>query len=166
MEGNDIDMNGMLGGFDMLGAVSSGDISQVEALLDAGKSINDVYLGSTPIGLACSEDDAPMVSFMLGRGADVSKKDANGATALHSAARWGPKCLPLILAAGADLKVVNDPGETAFLVALKEGNVNEAKTLLSLDFEVAKMRPTDGSTPLLCALCCKRKTAGRCRTPV
>uniref|UniRef100_A0A182P8N1 ANK_REP_REGION domain-containing protein n=1 Tax=Anopheles epiroticus TaxID=199890 RepID=A0A182P8N1_9DIPT len=72
----------------------------------------------TPVLLAAANGKAHALSVLLKRGADLSKTDRLGCTALHLAASAGHReCVECLLRAGVNVYEMNTAGRTALDVA-------------------------------------------------
>lgn len=70
------------------------------------------HSGQTLLHVAVALNLPAVVDFLLARGVDYDLRDRNGWTALHFAAAGGVKeCARMLVAAGADLHVVNARGQ-------------------------------------------------------
>lgn len=123
--------------------------------------------GQTPLGAAISLGDDEMVKLLLELGADVNQLDGEGASPLRRAVVYNAKTeiFELLKKKGADLKLIERDGMTAFCFAAAEGKLDIVKTLVRLGADIhQKFKVKDGSTvsettPLIEAL-------GRQRTDV
>ena len=131
-----------------------GNYEEVRALLDAGVDVNDggpsddaihraVFSGCGKVG-GENERLVKTVDLLLGAGADVKRKDDNGNNVLMSAAQMcGPKIVSRIIAAGADVNVVNGSGVSPLGMALIMKKLDSAEVLVAkgakLDDKQAKM---------------------------
>ena len=70
---------------ELLAAVADCDTETIADCLDAGADLHHVGL----IHEAVSTDDMQVVTLLLGRGAQVNQRDANGRTPLHCAQSRG-----------------------------------------------------------------------------
>jgi ankyrin repeat protein len=74
--------------FALLQACASGDLNQVERLLDEGIDVNcSDYDSRTPLHLAAAEGRVSIISILLEKGAKVHAKDRNGQTPLDEATK-------------------------------------------------------------------------------
>ena len=111
-------------------AVLSGDIQQVQNIINNGADINaidsDSFRDETPLFLASKKGNARIVQFLLSNGADHSIKAISGATPLRIAVQKGHiDVVNLLLKAKADPKKDTDeygrsPIVWAFLYARKD----------------------------------------------
>ncbi|GJN70929.1 hypothetical protein PLICBS_004989 [Purpureocillium lilacinum] len=115
-------------------AASSHRVAIVRLLLDRGAEVNSVaqhYLHGTPLHIATEENNAYMVSFLLGRRADPTIKNASGQTALHTAAKRNyHSIMQLLLGHGASLGLVDNDDRTALDLAIASGAGDCVKVLL------------------------------------
>lgn len=124
------------------------DSDAIETLLDLGANIHhqDVFGCGVLHRSASSVRNA--VCRLLQRGADVTLRNKDGETALHSATTWGNlEGIYGLLDAGADINAINHRGETSLFKAVKH---NTRKVMLHLiergaDVDLADAR---GQSPL------------------
>ena len=122
------------------------DLELAQLLIDAGADVNTTGLRNYPrlikVIEARNKDDATkasLVSFLLENGADVNRcKDDRcadgrvGAGPLFKAAQEGlPRCVKVLLDAGAKVNVVQDTGATPLFIAAHEGNERCVALLLA-----------------------------------
>jgi ankyrin repeat protein len=80
-------------------AVKHGRIDAARALLDAGADVNEAYTDestgyiSTPLILATKENKPELALILVEKGADPSRKDSDGHTALDYAKKSGNESL-------------------------------------------------------------------------
>ena len=72
-------------------AVYDGDVKQVEALCNANEDVidSDDMEGRGVLHICAAKNDTTLIPLLLQHGADVKKKDRDGYTAMHIAAREG-----------------------------------------------------------------------------
>ena len=122
------------------------NLELAQLLVDAGADVNTTGLRNYPrlikVIEACNTDDATkasLVSFLLENGADVNLcKDDRcadgrvGVGPLFKAAQEGlPRCVKVLLDAGAKVDVVQDTGATPLFIAAHEGNERCVALLLA-----------------------------------
>ncbi len=83
----------------------------------------------TPLQIACARGHHEIAEYLLGWGASVTEKGANGKTALHAAAR-NEEITDLILGAKPDINAQDDEGRTALHNAVSLGASGVTKKLL------------------------------------
>jgi ankyrin repeat protein len=104
-------------------AVTAGDVQTAESLLSAGAKLesrmNVLGLFSVwPLTFATLGDEARLVDFLLGKGANVNDVDADGLSALSWAVLTNHvKTLQVLLARGAEVNRVDNFGMTPLLYA-------------------------------------------------
>lgn len=135
----------------MLAAIQP-DLRLLRALIGAGVDLNRSHAGLTPL-LAAVRDSyhgrPDAVLMLLANGADPRATDADGATALHAAARNAdPSIAALLLDAGAEPDALDAQGVSALGVAAAQGNLELARFLLSRG---AGCEPAGGEPALLLA---------------
>ncbi|WP_413722149.1 ankyrin repeat domain-containing protein [Sodalis sp. RH24] len=122
----------------------------VEILLDAGAQINACWVGMTALMLSeeFAESDISVTRLLLDRGIDYDARDFKGNTALMYAARLNLyDHFMAIFAAGADLWLLNNRGESVFLVASRACDMRIAAFLLAQGADVNETDNT-GSTAM------------------
>ena len=97
------------------------DWERVLLLVEEGENVNDVtdWQSFTALHLAVRHGKADICSFLLSRGANVTKATISGDTPLHIAAGWHRADIcQLLVDHKADVTFVNNKGETPLLKAL------------------------------------------------
>ncbi|WP_120520270.1 ankyrin repeat domain-containing protein [Arthrobacter celericrescens] len=113
-------------------AVWSDDVALVRELLDVGVRVDDYGSDTTdvtPLMESVNElepfydaDRVVVTQLLLSAGADVSRRDKTGRTALHYAVGAGRKAVEILLAAEADVDAEADGGVTPLHEAVTRGN--------------------------------------------
>jgi len=100
------------------------------ALVENGADINAAdELGRTPLmHAAMSGEGLDALKFLLSRGAQVDRFDKDGSTALMFSVER-PKFLSLLLSAGANCRLQDARGETAYSIAKRLGVKRSANLL-------------------------------------
>ncbi|MEK6286545.1 MAG: ankyrin repeat domain-containing protein [Acidobacteriota bacterium] len=104
-------------------AVMAGDLQTVGALLDAGARLQDrmKVLGTfftSPLSFATFEDDATLVDYLIGKGADPNELDSDRISVLGSAAIGNHAAtVDVLLKRGAKVNHVDNLGMTPLLYA-------------------------------------------------
>lgn len=149
----------------LLEAAAQGDMAEVTALLDKRADLDapDPETGRTPLLGAAAAGQWPMVLYLLRRGADASRSDAQGHSALHFAALAGDssvEALAALLAAGAKVDAVvgaaEHRGATPLHLACSQGANACVDALLRAGASATHALP-DGAQPV--------HTAGKGGTP-
>ena len=118
--------------------IKMGAVWQVKALLedpemDPPLPVDCVMsaLGETPLLMAAKFESIEVIDYLLDRGADINKLNANNWSALHNAAHRGSaKVISHLLSKGAILEASNDGGWRPLHCACHAGNEAGAKLLV------------------------------------
>ena len=121
-------------------AVWSDNVALVRELLDAGAPVDnygsDTAADVTPLMESVDElepfyDPSRLVvtQLLLSAGADVSRRDNAGRTALHYAVGAGGLAVEVLLAAGSDVNAADNGGGTPLHEAIVRGNVSAIEAL-------------------------------------
>jgi ankyrin repeat protein len=95
-------------------AAQDGDGALVRDLLIAGVPANSVHQDRCALAAAVLSGDGPAVQELLEAGADPNRQDRFGRSPLHLAAEGGrPEIVTLVVAAGADPRVLDKDGGSA-----------------------------------------------------
>jgi len=96
-----------------LAACSSGDLDEVEALLDAGADINGANVdGLTALHQACIDENLEVCKFLVRKGIQIDQQDNEGWTPLHATSSCGFFDIARFLVrSGANVVTVNSEGE-------------------------------------------------------
>ncbi len=119
-------------------AVEAGTPQDVQAAIDQGADVNARDLGGfTPLMYASGQQNAQVIARLLKAGANVNAQDPFGMTPLMDAAVWTetPEAVTvnMLLAAGADGKVKDKKGKTAFDYALENWRLKGTDALKKLE---------------------------------
>jgi|TARA_Y100000310_G_scaffold271183_1_gene285566 cytohesin len=151
--GSEVNVYGANGHSALSRAASSGDLSLVQDLLRHDAEIEPPGgNGLAPLQTAAASDRIDVATFLLQRGANVNYRDrALGGTPLSDAAtRASAEMVSLLLAHGADVRIVNERGDIALHNAA--GNCNlEAMALLLQSGSHLEAQGELGFTPLISA---------------
>ena len=135
-------------------AVVAGDVGAARLLLEKGADKdNATDDGSTPLLIACREQNIEFVRLLLEAGADKDKADTiRGSTPLIAAcAKGNVEIVRLLVQAGADKDKGNTIlGWTPLLIACRKGNVEIVRLLLEAGADKDKAN-NKGFSPLLVA---------------
>jgi ankyrin repeat protein len=123
--------------------------SVLQLLLKQGFDPNVKNDDGDPIILYAAKYNTNALEFLLARQVDINAKNNNGMTALHCAAMYNFDALKILLAKEKiNLNAKNIKGNTAFLSAVKENNINCLKLLLTIRDVDQNARDKDGGTAL------------------
>ena len=133
-------------------ASSRGHLEVVRYLVEDAEADKDSQDADdeTPIMWALIEDKHAVVEYLLSSGADVSKVDSNGMTALHRAIMEtaNNRILTALISAGADVNARDaDRSMTPLHRAVEEVELDLVHMLLQSSADVT-VRDDTGSTPL------------------
>ena len=120
-------------------ACVNGSAPIVDLLLKAGADPNAALPGGeTALMTAARTGNPDVVNALIARGADVNAKETTyGQTPLMWAAGEGhAEAIKALVAHGADLKAREKGGWSAFLFAVREGQMDAARTFLQLGVDV------------------------------
>uniref|UniRef100_F7B5L0 Protein phosphatase 1 regulatory subunit 12B n=1 Tax=Ciona intestinalis TaxID=7719 RepID=F7B5L0_CIOIN len=126
-----------------LAACSSGDLDEVQALLDKGADINFANVdGLTALHQACIDDNLDVVEFLVEHGTDIDQEDNEGWTPLHAAASCGFMDIARYLVDNhANVAAVNSEGEVPLDIAEEDDMVEFLQKQIDnqgLDIEAAR----------------------------
>lgn len=109
--------------------------------------------GTTPLQTSAQLGYDSMTTFLLERGADVTKRySADGSTALHAAAECGYSIIAAeLIAFGANPNERRWDGTTPLYLAAFNGFDKVVDVLLRGGAEIDQRDPSDNSTALICA---------------
>ena len=115
------------------------DISEKRTLDDVSATAIEAALSGRYAGLDSGEDDlngkdmliGAVAEYLIAKGASADTLDADGEPLIHKAVNAGYQMVTRVLAeAGANLEAQNQAGETALVIAAKNGNADMAGRLL------------------------------------
>jgi ankyrin repeat protein len=115
--------------------------------------------GNTALMEAAQRDAHELLQLLMSRGAAVDAVNAQGVTALHKAVSRpvdangsASRCVPLLLAAGANAALADKHGESALAKAVRQQRIADVRLLLSAYEKskdaLARLRNKSGLTPL------------------
>lgn len=118
-------------------------LDSVALLIGAGANVNDANnQGQTPLMFAVMTNPLPTVKYLLGHGAkaSINARDKWGQTALinaliapHGSSRWiDLDMIKTLIAAGADVNIKDDRGQSPLAIAKANGNQELVKLLTGL----------------------------------
>ncbi|KAK7489791.1 hypothetical protein BaRGS_00018973, partial [Batillaria attramentaria] len=126
-----------------------GDQNTTKVLLCTSISVQDMDMdGSTPLHVACEDDETDIASLLISLDADVNVKDNDGNTPLHIACGNGNTQTALLLIQHhADINVKNNHGYTPLHIACYFGNTQTAELLIQHHADL-NVKDNAGYTPL------------------
>ncbi|MEE2742595.1 MAG: ankyrin repeat domain-containing protein [Bdellovibrionota bacterium] len=130
-------------------ACSKNDFEAAKVFIDAGADVDQrsYFLDSTPLVELCRRDkaDERIISYLIGKGANVNAKGKEGMTSLHQVAKRGDwQIAKVLINSGADYHWQDDEGQTPLHVV---ENVKTAQLLLQKGADKESC-DRDGRTPL------------------
>jgi ankyrin repeat protein len=139
---------------ELTSAIMNDDTEKALKIIAEGTDVNGVDdVGSTPLLLASSYDNYPVMEALLLAGADPNFvleseecKDFNDGTTNLMRVSRKETCL-LLLNYGADVNAKNNQGETALTIAVKGSNVEMVKVLLQRGADIS-LSNNQNETPL------------------
>jgi uncharacterized protein len=131
-------------------AARRGDDALVVELAHDYCGPNNPDRGGTSLTWAAWLNNAETVKILLDRGVKVNAGDAEGRTALHEGARWGPNITKLLLDKGADVNARTKAGVTPVMLAAAAQQPDSLGLMLRKDADV-NARDDEGKTPLMYA---------------
>ncbi|HEY7339111.1 MAG TPA: ankyrin repeat domain-containing protein [Bryobacteraceae bacterium] len=143
---------------ELIGAVKSGDRTQVAALLQQHVNVNAAEGDGTTalmwaVRATFTKDDSGIADLLIGAGADVRVANRYGVTALYLACQNGnAPLIQKLLKAGADPNAATAENETALMTAARTGVVDSAKALLDHGAQVDAKESWHGETALMWAV--------------
>ena len=143
-------------------AAMRGDLEAVKALVDQGADVNLAQGdGMTALHWAAIHDHDELVKILTDAGANLEAGTRIGAhTPLHVASREGSSsALEALLAAGANVHVLNGVGVTPLHLAALAGTTEAISALLAGGAQVDPREPEYGRTPLMLAAAAGRTLA-------
>ena len=115
-----VDAANAVGETPLMMAALRGNLSAAQALVAKGSSVNKE--GWTPLHYAATGPEAPVVAFLLDRGARIDAVSPIKSTPLMMAAKYGSEAsVDLLIARGADPKWRNEAGQGAAEYARQGG---------------------------------------------
>jgi beta-lactamase regulating signal transducer with metallopeptidase domain len=144
----------------LIEAAQSGDLADINELLNAGANVNCVVSGDgTPLIVAAHRGSIATVQLLLERGADVNlPASGDGNPLIAAAARGHLQIVDLLLKRGARIEDVVPGDENALIQASGSGHLDVVKLLVSRGANVNSRVWADGfrgsewRTPLNMAL--------------
>jgi len=134
-------------------AAKLGDLVRVNALIDAGGSINATEAdGSTALHWAAQRGYLEILDALIEGGADVDAKTRYGITPLVLASSNGDTAIVRrLLEAGADVDEVSRDGQTALMSAARNGRGATVRTLIEFGADLDAREGFRGQSALMWA---------------
>ena len=111
-------------------AAKTGNVTELERLLDAGEDPNEADAMLPPLHLAAMNGHVEAVQLLLVRGADPETPSSLG-TPLHAAAKFGrAESVKALLSGGVDPDLRDDDGYTSLIRAASRPNVPVVEALI------------------------------------
>ena len=127
-----------------------GNLDGVRELISYGADVNFANIkGVTPLMVAAHWDRVDVVRFLLERGVDVevTEKSVGRNALMYSCLSGSPRCVELILEAGAPVDSRDCSGRTALMMAAMNGIVGVVEPLVRAGADVS-VRDEFGLTAL------------------
>ena len=127
----------------------------VKVLVNLGAEVDPhSNSGKTPLWLAAAEGHSNVAEFLLSKNADPNAQDFVAATPLHAAAGLSRKSVVDVLVnVGADITIPDNKGSTPVHEAMKTGDIDLLKLVLSKNPSVVNEMGTTVIEPPLTAAC-------------
>ena len=137
------------GDADLYEAIKTGDVEQMQSILDAGVSVNASNADGDPfIREAIWRDHIDVVRILVGAGADVNAIDSEGNPVLREAIwRGHTEIVRLLIDAGADVNAVDSEGNPVLYEAIWRGHTEIVGLLVGADADV-NAKDADGNSML------------------
>jgi uncharacterized protein len=166
----------------LMTAARTGQVGVIAALLDGGARVDaqEKWFGETPLIWAAGEDHGAAVTLLVSRGADVNGRGVrqnyrsrrNGQSVM-ALGEWTPLMYAArenaldagraLIAAKADLDLVDPDGATALVIAIINANYDFAKLLLDAGANPNLAETVSGMGPLYAAMDMHRLAVGHGR---
>ena len=137
------------GDADLYGAIKTGDVEQIQSILDAGASVNASNTDGDPfIHEAIWRDHIDVVRVLVGAGADVNAVDSEGNPVLREAIwRGHTEIVSLLIDARADVNAVDSEGNPVLYEAIWRGHTEIVSLLVGVGADV-NAKDTEGNSML------------------
>ena len=137
------------GDADLYGAIKTGDVEQIQSILDAGVSVNASNPDGDPfIHQAIWRDHIDVVRILVGAGADVNAVDSEGHPVLREAIwRGHVEIVGLLIDARADVNAVDSEGNPVLYEAIWRGHTEIVGLLVGAGADV-NAKDADGNSML------------------
>jgi len=138
---------------DLPTAVQAGASKQALEMIRSGADVNQAQGdGSTSLLWAVNRQDYDVAQALLAKKANPNAVNDFGAMPLTEAARLNDdRLVKMLLDAGAKVDSANPDDETALMLAIKNGNLQMAETLVKAGASVNRIEKFHNQTPLIYA---------------
>jgi hypothetical protein len=144
---------------DMLHAMWKGDRSAVHRSIEQGANVNMTVGDGTALSAAAQRGDADLCRYLLSQGADINRKNMQGATAMVIALDYGhPEAAQALIEAGADINLADANGQTPLILAARLDNTKPLETLLSKGVQINYVITYGSYSPLITAIMYRKRT--------
>ena len=135
----------------LLGAISTGDMNMLSAMMETANVNQTCENGKTPLMFASLIGNINMVQKIISEGGKVTAKDRNQETSLMIAAQKGHKGVAeALIAKRCEVNAKNKHGKTALMFAAENGHNEVVKILITKGAEVNTVT-NEGKTTLMFA---------------
>ncbi|CAD7701476.1 unnamed protein product [Ostreobium quekettii] len=135
----------------LLEAVKAGNLTAVEAFIEAGADVEAIDgEGNTPLIFAAVRGLDGIARALIQAGADIAAENNDGQTALGLAAFFGHRdIIEILLALGAEVDHQDIDGYAALHFAAEQGHLEAVEALLDADANVDLKEFSIGATPII-----------------
>jgi ankyrin repeat protein len=121
----------------------------IEALASVGGSVDEALDDWPPLQIACRWGHRRLISQLVTRVASQNQVAQNGWHSVHRCAQNGDiRLMELLTAKDLEIDCANQRGDTALLIACRNGHYLFVVGMVSRGADVNKVNPNSGRTPL------------------